>query len=172
MVTVNGNTYVVVADNLTYTLELDPALGMIVLTRDYFVSMANAWQLGLDMDAFVEYCASNGTHILLYSQYTGAEIDIRSMGLSDRGSMTVGNLSAVSAEYQAAFLSSFAQVNEMTANGLIIAGDNVWMQMDDTVFLTVVGGEYVIVNVYPDGEMTEDDVADVTDVLSCLTIEG
>ncbi len=172
VVTVDGNTYTVVAGNLTYTLNVDPSLGLIVLTQDYFTSMGSAWQLGIDMDAFVQACTSDGTHIWAYSQYTGAMISIRSWGMADRASAIVGDLSTASEDYQSAYLQAFATANDLKANGLIVAGSTTWMQFEDTILITVAGGEYVIVNWTSDEPMAEDDLADLTDYLAGLTITG
>ena len=166
-VTVNGNQYIVNNGNVTMELNLDPSLGLIVLTRDFVASIESYFMFNEPETVWQTIC-DYGVNFYMISQYTGAEYAIDSFE-PDALSAKFGTLSEQPEQVQEAYLSVFAQAAGATASELFKAGNNVFFRLEDGYFFPFVGGNMIRVMNISDQPMTEEELQDLGDLLAGFT---
>ena len=169
VVSIDGNVYNVNTGALQYTLTLDPNLGMICLTQDIVASVSEYWMLTDDMEGMMNALVEDGIHLFLYNSYTGMELQIMT-DAADAVSEQIGTLSEASETMQTAYLYVLQQWFSADSAELVSIGGNTWVCMNGFFYVTCVGGEYTYAICLTEGDMTEDDVTDITDLLAGLEI--
>lgn len=171
VVTVDGNSYTVDTGDVTFQVELDPSLGFLCLTQDLMASLEQYFMLTDDPEGLMNSLIADDTHLLFLSMYSMMEVDVYTMAPDDF-SESVGTLSEQSDVMKEAYAALFAPANGFDNYELKEIGSNTWIALTPDFYCTFVNGNYVVISVYTQdgGEMTEDDVLDLEDLLACFTI--
>ena len=168
VVTIDGNNYTVQAGDLKYELKLDPSLGYIVLTQDYAASLEDYW-IYTDSEGMWNLIVENDFHFFFDNLYTGTIAYLVNLEADDF-SRKIGNLQGLSDDILEAYLAIFLRATGIEKGEIVTCGSTPWMRLMDSVYITFVNGEYVAVYWEGENAMTDDDAADMQDLLSGLTI--
>jgi len=169
VVTVSGsNNIVKTAEGII--LLMDVPTGYTCLTQDFQASIFSfiAWE---DPDGLIDAMINSNTHLLLFNDLDSSLVCVRTLG-GDPVSTRVGNLNTLSQSRAVEYANAFAASQDLVYTDIITAGENTWMRFEDTILVTVVGGNYIVVTWESgsEAEFNEDNLADLTELLSHLTI--
>ena len=167
-VTVDGNNYSVDTGAVTIDLFLDPSFGYICLTQDMLASVQNYF-LYEDPEAIWNMLVEDDCHYLLNSLYSDAIVSVYSYEPDDM-SLDIGTLSEQSEIMQQMYTAFLATSLGFEDYSVVSLDSGVWMYLGGYMYLTFVEGHYI--QVIWDGlsEMTEDDLLDMEDLLTEMTI--
>ncbi|MBR0463193.1 MAG: hypothetical protein IJJ23_02250 [Clostridia bacterium] len=162
-VTNDNETYTVNTGSLTFKVDVSAYPGVLVLTRDFYASMKG--YMSYDYNAVLPIMEENDVHLWIIDQETGNMMIIYTVE-GDAFSQQTGSFTTLSAANQALI----AQVNTGSADIYTIGNCN-WFAPGSEVLATIVGGQYVCIEYGTGDGATEEDLLDVIDILSTMTIE-
>ena len=171
-VKVNGNRYTVRTGDLTFILNLDSSLGIVCLTQD-FVASASNYLMFSDPQAIWELLLENEMHFYFLNMFSQSCAFILTPG-SDTLSEKFGDLSSIPEAIQQAVAAILAQSFEFDEYEIVTLDNGMtWVRLAN-LYVTFVGGQYVFTIWQGDADtgMTENDLLDMEDLLSCLTIKA
>ena len=171
IVSISGNKYKINTGSVEINLDLDPNLGFLCLTQDFEASI-DSYFIYADPIYVYEGMIQDGIHLWLDNDIALITITTE----EDRFSNQVKDLSGNSETVQKALMERFIDGFSGIFSSELVTFDNgmTWMCINDVVYITIVNGEYVWLTwgSWLNKEMTADDLEDLRDLLSGITIAG
>jgi hypothetical protein len=128
-------------------------------------------QFGEHAEEIIQWMIDNSVHFIFMNELNNDWYDVRVWG-GDAVSNMVGNLSTLSQERVTEYATAFATAQGCAFTDIVNSGKYTWMRFNDSIFVTVAGGQYVVV-VWEgdDGDVFDDDtLQDALEVLDSLTL--
>ena len=168
VVSVSGSLNIVkTAENVIFILDVPS--GYTCLTQDIEASIFAYFRFK-DPDALNKQMIENGIHLLLVDDMTNDWISIVTIG-TDAIAARVGNLNSLTTERVEAYAAAFGASQDAVFNDIITTGSTVWMRFNEKILVSVVGGQYILAR-WAEEEFTEDNLADMTELLTKLIVIG
>lgn len=148
-------------------------LSYYTYTQDFYASLDAYFRLTDESaEKLMETLIKENCHFLILDLYNSFSIEMATLG-SDRLSQHVQNMAGLSESALETVAGKIAESILETAEYKICSvNGNVWLQVLDRIYITIVNGEYHYAVYYPKAEtMTPDDVLDMEAFINALTLE-
>ena len=171
IVSISGNKYKINTGSVEINLDLDPNLGFLCLTQDFAASI-DSYFLYADPIYVWRGIIKDGIHLWLDNDNALITIITDEDKFSNQVKDLSGNPETLQKAHMERFIDGFSGIYSSE----LVTFDNgmTWMSINDVTYITIVNGQYVWLTwgSWLNKEMTADDLKDLRDLLSGMTIAG
>ena len=141
-VTVDGSLHIVKTGIVNFFINIPDSY--VCFTQDWKASILVYALFGADQSLAEELAADN-IHMLILDLMNSNELHIKTFS-GDAFCDLVGDMNDLPEKYYDNVGALFAEAFSAKYNGMYKTASNVWIALDDDWLLTIVNGEYVVIN--------------------------
>jgi len=140
-VTVEGNLHIIKTGSVNFFINIPSSY--VCFTQDWKASILMYALFEVDKSLAQELAASN-IHMLILDLVNNNELHVKTFP-GDRFCDLVGDMNQLEEKYYENVGAMFADVFQTAFKGVYKTASNVWIALDDDWLLTIVNGQYVVI---------------------------